>query len=180
MVITMRLLLILYGLITLLSIQGCQTMPPIITVDHVDLKRFMGPWYVIASIPTFIEKDVYNGIESYRLAEDGTVETTFTFNKGDFDGPIKTYRPRGFIRDTKSNAVWDMQFVWPFKAEYRIVYLNDAYTHTVIGRTKRDYVWIMARDPSIPAEDYNRILQFIQNQGYDITKVQKVPQRQSP
>ena len=155
-------------------------MPPIITVDHVDLKRFMGPWYVIASIPTFIEKDVYNGIESYRLAEDGTVETTFTFNKGDFDGPIKTYRPRGFIRDTKSNAVWDMQFVWPFKAEYRIVYLNDAYTHTVIGRTKRDYVWIMARDPSIPAEDYNRILQFIQNQGYDITKVQKVPQRQSP
>jgi len=155
-------------------------MPPIRTVDHVDLDRFMGPWYVIASIPTFLEKGVYNGIESYRLAEDGTVEATFTFNQGGFDGPVKTYHPRGFIRDTASNAVWDMQFVWPFKAEYRIVYLNDTYTQTVIGRTKRDYLWIMARESSIPPEDYNRILQFIQSQGYDIAKIQKVPQQQTP
>jgi apolipoprotein D and lipocalin family protein len=72
-----------------------------------------------------------------------------------------------------------MQFVWPFKAEYRIVYLNDTYTQTVIGRTKRDYVWIMARDPSIPPDDYNRILQFLQGQGYDIAKIQNVPQKQN-
>ena len=26
------------------------------TVDYVDLERFMGDWYVIANIPTFIEK----------------------------------------------------------------------------------------------------------------------------
>jgi len=155
-------------------------MNPIHTVDRVDLNRFMGDWYVIASIPTFIEKDVYNGIESYRLSEDGTIETTFTFNKGSFDGPVKTYRPRGFVRDTESNAVWDMQFVWPFKAEYRIVYLNDDYTQTVIGRTKRDYVWIMAREMSIPQADYNRILQFIADQGYDVSKVQKVPQQEAP
>ena len=175
---TMRIKMLITAVLTLFIIQGCQTMPPIHTVENVDLDRFMGDWYVIASIPTFIEKDVYNGIESYRLAEDGTIDTTFTFNKGGFDGPVKTYRPRGFVRDTGSNAVWDMQFVWPFKAEYRIVYLNDTYTQTVIGRTKRDYVWIMAREPSIPNDDYNRILQFIQSQGYDISKVQKVPQQQ--
>jgi apolipoprotein D and lipocalin family protein len=137
----------------------------------------MDDWYVIANIPTFMEKDAYNAVESYRLAEDGTVETTFTFNKGGFDGPVKTYRPRGFIRDTESNAVWGMQFIWPFKAEYRIIYLNDDYTQTVIGRRQRDYVWIMAREPSIPKADYDRILQFIADQGYDISKVQKVPQR---
>lgn len=173
----MRLKTLLLGLITLLFAQGCQTMPPIQTVQSVDLDRFMGSWYVIASIPTFIEKDVYNGIESYGLDEDGTVETTFTFNKGGFDGPVKIYRPRGFIRDTESNAVWDMQFVWPFKAEYRIIYLDKNYTQTVIGRTKRDYVWIMAREPSIPQADYDRILQFIEEQGYDISKVQKIPQQ---
>ena len=153
-------------------------MPSIHTVEYVDLERFTGSWYIIASIPTFIEKEVYNGIESYRLAEDGTVETTFTFNKGGFEGPVKTYRPRGFIRDAQSNAVWDMQFVWPFKAEYRIIYLDKNYTQTVIGRTKRDYIWIMAREPSIPQADYDRILQFIEEQGYDISKIQKVPQRQ--
>jgi apolipoprotein D and lipocalin family protein len=69
-----------------------------------------------------------------------------------------------------------MQFFWPFKAEYRIIFLNEDYTTTVIGRTKRDYVWIMARQPSIPDEDYALILNFLEDQGYDINKVKKVPQ----
>ena len=103
---------------------GCQTMKPIHTVQAVDLKRFMGDWYVIASIPTFIEKDAYNAIESYRLDQDGTVATTFRFNKGSFDGPLKEYTPRGFIQDKTLNAVWGMQFIWPFKAEYRVIYLK--------------------------------------------------------
>jgi apolipoprotein D and lipocalin family protein len=164
-------------IVTFLAAQGCKTMPAIKTVDHVDLKRFMGDWYVIASIPTIFEKEVYNGIESYRLAEDGTIQTTFTFNSGSFDGPVKTYQPRAFVRDTASKAVWDMQFVWPFKAEYRIVYLDENYHHTVIGRTKRDYVWIMAREPDLAPDTYERILNFIAGQGYDIEKVQRVPQR---
>ena len=158
-------------------LMGCQTMEPIHTVGHVDLNRFMGKWYVIASIPTFIEKEAYNAIESYRLAADGTIETTFTFNKGDFDGPQKTYHPRGYIRDEESNAVWGMQFIWPFKAEYRIIYLSDDYSETVIGRTKRDYVWIMARQPSISEVTYQRIIDFIQEQGYDPANLRIVPHR---
>lgn len=86
-------------------ITGCQTMKPIPTVETVDLKRFMGDWYVIASIPTFIEKNAFNAVESYRLEEDGTIATTFRFNNGSLDGPLKEYHPRGFIRDSKSNAV---------------------------------------------------------------------------
>jgi apolipoprotein D and lipocalin family protein len=160
----------------LILTSGCQTLKPIHTVEYVDLNRFMGDWYVIANIPTFIEKDAYNAIESYRLEDDGTVATTFRFNKGSFDGPLKEYHPRGFIRDKKSNAVWGMQFVWPIKAEYRIIYLSDDYTKTVIGRSKRDYVWIMAREPAIHDEEYDAILGFLQAQGYDIKKLQKVPQ----
>ena len=162
--------------LTLILISGCQTLKPIHTVEYVDLNRFMGDWYVIANIPTFIEKDAYNAIESYRLDDDGTVATTFRFNKGSLDGPLKEYHPRGFIRDKKSNAVWGMQFVWPFKAEYRIIFLSDDYSKTVIGRSKRDYVWIMAREPAIPDEEYDAILGFLQEQGYDIKKLQKVPQ----
>lgn len=156
-------------------IAGCQTMKPIHTVEEVDLKRFMGDWYVISSIPTFIEKDAYNALESYRLDADGTVATTFSFNKGSFDGPLKKYTPRGFVRDKTSNAVWGMQFIWPFKAEYRIIYLADDYSQTVIGRSKRDYVWIMAREQSIPDEDYQRILNFLTDQGYSLDNLRKVP-----
>jgi apolipoprotein D and lipocalin family protein len=153
---------------------GCQTMKPIHTVDTVDLNRFMGDWYVIASIPNFIEKDAFNAMESYRLDDDGTVATTFRFNKGSLDGPIKEYNPRGFIRDKQSNAVWGMQFIWPFKAEYRIIYLNKDYSQTVIGRTKRDYVWIMARNKTIPHADYDKILKFLLDQDYNINDIRKV------
>ena len=164
----------IFAIVLLTFTLGCQTMKPIETVDYVDLNRFMGDWYVIANIPTFIETDAYNAVESYRLDKDGTVATTFRFNKGSLDGPVKEYYPRGFIRDTQSNAVWGMQFIWPFKAEYRIIYLNDDYSMTVIGRTKRDYVWIMARSPATPAEEYTRIINFLKAQGYDIEKLQKV------
>jgi len=154
---------------------GCQTMKPIHTVEKVDLKRFMGDWYVIASIPTFIEKDAFNAIESYRLDDDGTVAATFRFNKGSLDGPVKEYNPRGFIQDKQSNAVWGMQFIWPFKAEYRIIYLSKDYSQTIIGRTKRDYVWIMARTNTIPNTDYERIVKFLKEQDYDTNNLRVVP-----
>lgn len=162
-----------------LSSAACSTVTqePITTVEYVDIDRFMGDWYVIANIPTFLEKNAHNAIESYKLAEDGTVETTFTFRKGSYDGPEKRYTPRGFIQNTTSNAVWGMRFVWPFKAEYLIVYLNEDYTQTVIGRSKRDYVWIMARTPEIDDTDYKRILSFLSEQGYKTDLIQKVPQK---
>lgn len=169
---------ILASLVLLLG--GCQTEPlaPIATASRVDLPRFMGDWYVIANIPTYFEKTAHNPVESYRLASDGTIETTFTFRDGAFDGAEKTYRPRGFVVDRDSNAVWGMQFIWPVKAEYRIVHVSDDYRETIIGRTKRDYVWIMARTPQISDSDYQRLLKIITDQGYDIGKVQKVPQQQ--
>jgi apolipoprotein D and lipocalin family protein len=164
-------------ILALSLITGCAaSLPPLRTVERVDLKRFMGTWYVIAAIPTFIETDAFNGVESYRLDVDGTIDTTFTFRKGAFDGPLKTYNPRGFIVDTASNATWGMQFIWPIKAEYLITHLSDDYSQTVIGRNKRDYFWIMARSPQIPEADYERIVAELAVQGYDVTKLRKVPQ----
>lgn len=163
----------------LLLLGGCQSAPrpPLATVPKVELERFMGDWYVIASIPTFIEKGAHNAVESYRLAADGTIETTFTFRADSFDGPQKRYTPRGFVLDRDSNAVWGMQFLWPIKADYRIVHLAPDYSQTVIGREARDYVWIMARTPKIPEADYARLVELVGRQGYDVSRIVKVPQR---
>ncbi|WNM60248.1 lipocalin family protein [Candidatus Nitrospira neomarina] len=159
------------------SLLGCSSPPPIQIASQVNLERFMGDWYVIANIPTFIETEAFNAVESYRLNDDGTIATTFTFRKGGFEGEKKMYRPTGFVVDQESNAVWDMQFLWPFKADYRIVYVNSDYSQTIIGRLKRDYVWIMARTPRLPEEDYQHLLKIIADQGYDLSKIQRVPQR---
>jgi apolipoprotein D and lipocalin family protein len=166
-------------LVVALVLSGCQSVghPPLALAPSVDLERFMGRWYVIANIPTFIEHGAHNAVESYRLDSDGTIETTFTFRAGSFDGEPRRYQPRGFVRDRASNAVWDMQFVWPFKADYRIAYLSPDYNRTVIAREQRDYLWIMARTPQIPDADYQRLVDFVAGQGYDVARIQKVPQR---
>jgi apolipoprotein D and lipocalin family protein len=174
--------LVFVSLYASLMVTGCQSstsLPPIRTEAQVDLERFMGDWYVIAAIPTFIEKESYNAVETYELLPDNRIATTFSFNKGGFDGPLKSYNPVGFVRDDPSSAIWGMQFIWPIKAEYRVVYVDAAYTTTIIGRTKRDYVWIMARTPFLPEDDYLALLEIVSNEGYDLTKLRKVPHQRS-
>lgn len=166
-----------FALLPLLFLLGCGSNPPIRTEKSVDINRFMGDWYVIANIPTFIEEGAHNAVESYKLNDDGSIETTFTFNKDSFDGVRKVYNPTGYIYDKDSNAVWGMQFLWPFKSDYRIVYLDQDYQLTIVGRLKRDYVWVMARKPYIPDADYQELVSIIKQQGYDISQLQKVPQK---
>ncbi|HNR90134.1 MAG TPA: lipocalin family protein [Spirochaetota bacterium] len=161
----------------LVSSAACQSAPGMETVPYVDLPRFMGDWYVIACIPTFIETKAHNAVESYALSPDGTIATTFTFRDGSFDGPAKRYTPRGFVVNRKTNAEWGMQFIWPIKGEFLIVYLRDDYGVTIIGRSKRDYVWLMARTPAIPEEEYRALVKFIGDRGYDVGRLYRVPQK---
>jgi len=167
------------GLVAAVALAGCATsgMSDLKPVDHVDIDRFMGTWYVIANIPTFLEKGAHNAIEIYERNDDGTIDTTFRFREDGFDGDIEEFNPKGFVREGTSYAVWGMRFIWPVKADYRIVYLTDDYSRTVIGRNKRDYVWVMARTPTIPEADYREIVERIAEMGYDTSELQQVPQR---
>ena len=146
------------------------------TVPFVDIKRFMGDWFVIANIPTFIEKDATNAIESYKLNEKGEIETTFTFYQNSPNGLKKEYRPKGFIYNSKTNAEWRMQFFWPFKMPFLIIDLAEDYSHTVIGYPNRNYVWIMARKPQMTDETYARIIKKLKSVSYDVSRIEKVPQ----
>lgn len=164
--------------LTAIMLAGCAAKgPEMKTVDHVDIDRFMGPWYVIANIPTFLEKEAHNAVETYTLNDDGTIATNFTFRKGGFDGKLKEYNPKAFIQDKESNALWGMRFVWPIKADYRIVYIDDDYSTTIIGRQSRDFVWIMARTPTISDLHYDELVSMVESLGYDTSKLERVPHR---
>ena len=169
---------ILTGVFVALFLGACNSQEgDLATVDYVDLERFMGPWYVIANIPTFLEKGAHNAVETYELNDDGTISTRFTFRADSFDGKHKDYNPKGFVLDTDTNARWGMRFIWPIKADYRIVWLDDDYSMTVIARQERDFVWIMARTPTISNADYDRLISFIDSIGYDVSKIERVPQQ---
>jgi len=160
----------------IVMLSGCASKPPLETVDYVDLERFMGDWYVIANIPTFVEKGAHNAVENYTLNDDGTIATRFTFREDSFSGEKKEYNPKGFVTDKESNAVWGMRFIWPIKADYRVIYLDDEYSTTVIGRNKRDFVWIMAREPQISDKTYAELVEFTASVGYDTSELRRVPQ----
>ncbi len=174
----MRLNTALLALAITAAVAACAHSPPTIPpVKHVDIARFMGDWYVIAHIPTLPEREAYNAVESYALRPDGRIQTTFRFNNGAYDGPVKTMHPIGTVRPRTGNAVWGMQFVWPIKAEYVIVFLDPDYRTTIIGRSDRDYAWIMARSPSIPEAEYRQAVERLRQLGYTTDAVRKVPQR---
>ena len=155
---------------------GCSAVDEIKTEPYVDLERFMGEWYVVASVPTFFEKEAHNPKESYRLNDEGNIETTFSFYEDSPDGEKKIYKPTGYIHNKETNAEWRMQFVWPFKMPFLIITLDEDYEYTVIGYPSRKYVWIMARKPQMSDEVYRTIIGDLEEIGYDISKINKVPQ----
>jgi apolipoprotein D and lipocalin family protein len=157
---------------------GCAAAPmrPLPLAHHVDLPRFMGDWYVIAATPTWIDGDAHDAVEAYRLAADGSIETTYTFRDG-AGGALRTWRPRGFVRDRTTNAVWGMQFVWPIEADYRIAWLAPDYSQVIVARERRDFAWIMARTPRIAQADLDTRLRFLADAGYDPARLRRIPQR---
>jgi len=168
--------------LTLLNACANHRVPPLKALDHeVDLERFMGDWYVIGFIPIALpfisEEGAHNGVESYRLTEDGVIETTYTFRDGGFDGPEKRFTPKGWVHDDETNSEWRMQFFWPFKSAYLILYLDQDYQRTIIGVPDRSHLWIMSRDPRMSEAAYQRMLSYAADLGFEIEKVQRVPQR---
>ena len=157
------------------SMTSTKDLPPLDLAATVDIPRFMGDWYVIANIPTFVEKGAHAAKETYKLESDGTIATTFTFRADSFDGPPKDYHSKGFVLG-EHGAVWGQQYLWPFKADYRVSHLADDYRQTVITREKRDYVWIMSRTPTMSEADLKKLTDFVARQGYDVSKLQRVPQ----
>ena len=167
----------------LIWLSGCASGPPPLEASKtpIELERFMGDWYVLASIPItipfFSEEGAHNAVETYALNADGEIETTYRFRQGAFDGELKVFRPTGFVHDAQTNTEWRMQFVWPFKAAYLIVYCDPEYRHTIIGVPNRKYVWIMSREPTIDESDYEQLLSVVVEAGYDMGAIVRIPHR---
>ena len=162
-----------------LLLGACSVMPPeqFPRMDSVNVDRYMGGWFVIAHIPPGVVSDSYNNIERYQRGEGNRINTVYTYRDGGFNGEAKRMEPTGFVLDEGDGAVWAMQFIWPIKMEYTIAYVDAAYETTIVARSKRDWVWIMARRPQIDEATYQGLVQRVEALGYDISQLRKVPQQ---
>ena len=170
------------ALVMFTTLSGCSSTDALRATDkNIDLQRFMGDWYVIGSIPIDFffasEAGAHNAVESYALNDDGSIDTRYRFRKNSFDGPVKSFNPTGFVHNTETNAEWRMQFLWPFKSAYLIVYLDDDYSKTIIGVPNRKYIWIMARSPDLSEAEYQELLDISAAAGYDLDEIVRIPHR---
>ena len=146
------------------------------SIDYLDPTKYEGTWYVIENIPTFFEDDAYNSVEHYSFTED-KIEIDFKMRKGSPTGEIKSYPQKGQIYNKKTNAHWKIKIPWiPFKFDYLVIDLAKDYSWVVVGVPNKNYVWIMARKPTLSEEKLKPIRQRLEEHGYDTAKLQKVPQ----
>lgn len=158
---------------------ACSVMPPadFPRVEHVDLDRFAGRWYVIAHIPPGATADAYNGVERYERVGPDRVEIDYTYLEGGFDGERERIRMRGRVLADSGNAVWAVSPLWPLRFENTVSYVAPDYRTTIVARSKRDYVWIMARTPEIEQTVYADLVERVDELGYDTAELRRMPQQ---
>lgn len=137
------------------------------TVPSVNLEKFMGKWYVIASRATSFEENAYQAVEiyTYNLEKD-RIDIDFTFRKGSLEGEKKSIPQTGYVQDKTNNSTWKVSPFWPLKFDYLIIGLEKDYKWTAIGVPDKKYLWIMARTPTLPDEEYKSILKNLEDSGY--------------
>lgn len=164
-----------------LSLSSCSIMndslPPLQTVEHVDLERYMGDWYVIAHIPYALEKGKVGTLDRYALRPDGRIDNIYLFRKGSLDAPLKQWKGVAWVHNQETNAEWRIQFVWPLRVPYFVVGLDPDYQWSLIGYPNRKLAWILARKPMMDDALYESMLDRLEAQGYDRSLIVKVPQR---
>ncbi|MDN5923427.1 MAG: lipocalin family protein [Xanthomonadales bacterium] len=162
----------------MLASSGCaRASQPIAAVEHVDMSRYMGRWYVIASIPTRFERHGYNMVETYRRMPNGNVCTSLWFHEDGFNGPVKKLHSVASVVQHSGHARWKVHLFWLLREQYIVAWLKPDYSQVIVARDKRDYVWLMARTPRISAADYQAMLARVKAMGYDMSTLHKVPQQ---
>jgi apolipoprotein D and lipocalin family protein len=149
---------------------------PLETVDSVDLERYLGLWYEIASYPAFFQKGCTASTAEYSLRDDGLIRVVNRCRKGSLDGKEKSVTGKARIVDGDTNAKLEVSFFWPFWGDYWIIDLDPDYRWAVVGEPKRTYLWILSRTPQMDAATYDAIVSRLPGRGYDPAALERTPQ----
>ncbi|MFP5519540.1 MAG: lipocalin family protein [Bdellovibrionia bacterium] len=146
------------------------------TVESVDLTRYQGKWYEIATIPqSFQKKCLKNVTAEYKILNNGQVEV---LNSCDTKSGRDVAEGRAKVVDSQTNAKLKVTFVklfnwvFAFGGDYWIIDLEPNYQYVVVGHPTREYGWILARTPVISDADMESIKEKLVEQGYDLCKFQ--------
>jgi apolipoprotein D and lipocalin family protein len=167
---TYILIVILCMAATTLKSQSLQTVP------YVDIKKYAGKWYEIASYPQRFQKGCHGTTAEYTWSEKGYVIVENRCNKGSLSGKQSYIKGKAFVEENSGNAKLKVQFFWPFKGKYWIIDLADDYSYAVVSHPNKNYLWILSRTSKMNDETYQQIIARLKEKGFDLTKLQLTEQ----
>lgn len=150
-------------------------LPELQTVPKVEMSRYLGTWYEIASFPQWFQKGCAATTATYSLRPDGQIDVLNACRKGGLDGLEDRAHGRAYALDA-SNTKLKVTFFWPFYGDYWVIDLADDYSYAVVGHPSRDYLWILSRQSHMDPATYKTILGHIRAQGYEMERLQKTQQ----
>ena len=143
------------------------------TVPSVDLKRYSGTWYELASYPQFFERGCSNVKATY-TPKDGYIEV---FNESIKKNKPNSIKGKAFVVGNSGNAKLKVQFFWPFKGDYWIVDLASDYSWAIVSNPKRTTLWILSRKSVMDEKLYNLLVAGLVDKGFDKGKIVKMEQK---
>lgn len=167
------------GSVFLLSIlallAGCLGKPDNIEpVSDFKLDKYLGTWYEIARLNHPFEQNLINVSANYTLRDDGGVNVLNKgFNTEDNEQEDITGRAY-FVGDTDKGFL-KVSFFGPFFGSY-IVFETDYDQYAFVTGPNKEYLWLLAREPEISDELYQRFLNVAEEKGYNTGELIRVEQ----
>lgn len=146
------------------------------TVKQLDLNRYLGTWYEIARFPHSFEKDLVGVTATYSLRGDGKITVINQGHKFTLDGKLSKAVGKAKIPDPNEPGKLKVSFFWFFYADYFVLELDENYQYAMIGSSSPKYFWILSRTPQMNDETYEMLLEKARKRGYNLDKLEKVPQ----
>lgn len=169
-----------FPLILALLGAGCPAPPQ--TVASVDLARYTGLWYEIASYEVFFNRGLVGVTAEYALRDDGRISVFNRGFSGGLDGPEESIRGVARVVDRASNAKlavrFDQPFGWLFEGRYWIVDLDaEDYAWAVVSDPFRMTLFILGREATLDSAVLGGILARLELQGFDTGRLRYTAQR---
>jgi apolipoprotein D and lipocalin family protein len=169
-----------------LAMAGCAAsttqrlgLPELRTVPHVDLERYVGTWYDVASFPQRFQRGCAGTTATYVIRGDGKIDVLNRCRDGSLTGKERTARGRARVVDRSTNAKLKVSFFRPFWGDYWIIDLGPNYEYAAVGHPGRDYLWILSRAPQLDGVVYEGILGRLREQGYEVERLNRTLQPSS-
>lgn len=145
-------------------------------VSLVDLNRYIGTWYEIASIPQSFAQNCFCTRAEYSLKKNGGIKVLNTCNKKSIYGRLSEARGNAKVANKKTNSELKVSFFGPFYGDYWIIGLEENYEYAVVSNREGSSLWILSRTPQMKMEDFNEALLIAKSNGIDTSKLRYMEQ----